>query len=160
MIYAPISSGYNPKAWFWIVAGDESRAWSSAAGEYVTDFPADRVTRIASEADLNDVLRPYGLALPAPTIDDYKTAIQAHIDAVARAKDYENGFALAGYATDPYAAHADAAQAFINWRSAVWVFTFQTLAVVQSGELSQPTIPDLLAMLPAPPWTLDNGEQA
>lgn len=88
------------------------------------------------------------------TVDDYKTAIQAHIDAVARAKDYADGFALAGYASDPNAAYADAAQAFITWRSAVWVSTFQTLAEVQSGELPQPTIADLIAMLPAPPWPL------
>ncbi len=26
---------YNPSDWFWIVGGDESRAWSSAAGAYV-----------------------------------------------------------------------------------------------------------------------------
>lgn len=169
---AILDNFFTPSNWFWVIGGDESRFWSSADGRYVDVLPPNFnmsiqsaldaqvgiggdqyvVFRIASEAELNDVLRPYGLALPAPTVDDYKTAIQNHIDAVARAKDYENGFALAGYATDPYAAHADAAQAFINWRSAVWVSTFQTLAEVQSGELPQPTIPELIAMLPASPW--------
>jgi len=143
---------YTPFDWHWIVGGDESRAWSSASGCYVSDYPADRVTRIASEAELNDVLRPYGLALPAPSIDDYKNAVQAHIDAVARKKDYENGFALASYVTDPKTEYASAAQTFVNWRSSVWGDAFETLAAVQSGAIPQPTIPELIAMLPAPPW--------
>lgn len=55
---------YSPHSWFWVVGNDTSRAWSSTAGTYVTSWPADRVTRIASEAELTDVLRPYGLAGP------------------------------------------------------------------------------------------------
>jgi hypothetical protein len=90
----------------------------------------------------------------AETIDDYKSAIQDHIDTVARKKDYANGYALAGYVTDTSAEYADVAQTFINWRSSIWTFTFETLAEVQSGAIPQPTIPELIAMLPAPPWPL------
>lgn len=61
---------YDPADWFWVLGDDKSRAWSSAAGTYVTDFPADRLTRIASEDELSDVLRPYGVKLPKPTVDD------------------------------------------------------------------------------------------
>lgn len=55
---------YNVAAWYWIVAGDESKVYSSAAATYVsatdtaylvwvdTGFYA---TRIASEAELRDV---------------------------------------------------------------------------------------------------------
>ena len=64
---------YSPDNWYWIVAGDESRVWSSKASAYV---PADDATyqawreaggipsRIASEQELADVLRPYGLFGP------------------------------------------------------------------------------------------------
>ena len=64
---------YDPFDWYWIVAGDESRVWSSKASTYV---PADDATfqgwldrggiptRIASEQELADVLRPYGLFGP------------------------------------------------------------------------------------------------
>ena len=55
---------YTPENWHWIVAGDDTRAWSSAANAYVTEWPADRVTRIASEAELRDVLAVYGLRGP------------------------------------------------------------------------------------------------
>ncbi|MBX6376291.1 MAG: hypothetical protein IRZ13_18955 [Acetobacteraceae bacterium] len=56
---------YDPRDWYWIVAGDESHAWSSARAAYV---PADdplysdwrqrggQPTRIASEAELREVL--------------------------------------------------------------------------------------------------------
>lgn len=57
---------YDPSDWYWIVAGDESRVWSSARAAYVpTDDPAVQgwrarggvATRIASEAELREVLR-------------------------------------------------------------------------------------------------------
>lgn len=62
--------GYTPHDWFWIVGDDETRAWSSAAGAYVTTFDVGRVTRIASEAELDDVLRRLGLASPQRTAAD------------------------------------------------------------------------------------------
>lgn len=53
-----------PKDWYWIVGGDDNRAWSSAAGQYVTDYPLGSVTRILNEQELTDVLRVHGLARP------------------------------------------------------------------------------------------------
>ena len=58
---------YNPSDWFWIVGGDETRAWSSAAGAYVTVWDAERTTRIASGEELSEVLRPHGLTGPVVT---------------------------------------------------------------------------------------------
>lgn len=56
---------YNPFDWYWIVAGDETKRWSSKTGGYVTQWPANSdVTRIASEDELRDVLAPYGLSGP------------------------------------------------------------------------------------------------
>lgn len=63
-------SFYDPFDWFWIIGGDESRAWSSAAGAYVTEWQSDRLTRIASEAELSGVLSAYGLPGPLATKDD------------------------------------------------------------------------------------------
>jgi hypothetical protein len=56
---------YNPSNWYWIVAGDESRVFSSATGNYVpaTDptylaWRADGAmpTRILNETELGEVL--------------------------------------------------------------------------------------------------------
>lgn len=57
---------YTPSNWFWIVAGDDTRAWSSSAKAFVATFPADKTTRIASEAELRDVLDGAGFLELAP----------------------------------------------------------------------------------------------
>ena len=88
----------------------------------------------------------------AETIDDYKNAVQAHIDAVARAKDYDSGISLAGYKGSAVEAYAADADAFTTWRDPLWLTVFGILENVQSGAIPQPTIPELIAMLPAPPW--------
>lgn len=60
-----MSSFYTPEDWFWSVAGDENRFYSSAARGYVDTLPEGRLcTRIANESELWDVLRqaaPEGL---------------------------------------------------------------------------------------------------
>jgi len=57
---------YAPSAWYWVVGGDESRVWSSAARTYVpADDPGyvtfvdagNAASSIASEPELWDVLR-------------------------------------------------------------------------------------------------------
>jgi len=46
---------------FYIVGGDNSRAWSSAAGAYVDEWPSDRLTRNAAGSGTNFGASPYGL---------------------------------------------------------------------------------------------------
>ena len=86
------------------------------------------------------------------TLEDYKAAIQDHIDAVAQAKDYDSGVSLAGYKGSAVEAYAADADAFTTWRDPLWLTVFGILTDVQSGAIPQPTIPELIAMLPAPPW--------
>jgi len=75
---------YDPKNWFWIVGGDESRAFSSAVGNFVPANDATYLawkadgtmpTRILNEAELGEVLadvriRPADAA--AAVVDAYK----------------------------------------------------------------------------------------
>lgn len=74
---------YVATDWYWLVAGDETRVWSSGRGTYVPaddlDYAAWReagraATRIATEQDLTDVLAVYGMRGP-------------HVDLVAYAAD-------------------------------------------------------------------------
>lgn len=143
---------FVPDKWFWIVAGDESRAWSSERGAYVDTYPDDRLTRIASEQELSDVLRPYGLTGPHVTEQDYAAAIQWHVDATAKSKGYADGVALAGYSTSTIPAWAAEAAAFIAWRDQVWIHAYTELAKVQGGQRATPTIDGLIAELPAITW--------
>lgn len=62
---------YDPYNWYWQIGDDDTRFWSSANSAYVTDVPEGvGITRIASEAELTNVLRPYGLSGPAPSPAD------------------------------------------------------------------------------------------
>lgn len=143
---------YSPFKWFWIVGGDESRAWSSAAGAYVMSWPVDRVTRIASEAELRDVLNPFGLPSPIITVDDYAAAIEAHTNAVARVRGYRDGDRLASYVGSTNAVWAAEAHAFAAWRDGVWAHAYAQMAAVEAGQRPQPSVADLVAELPVISW--------
>lgn len=74
----------RPEDWYWIVAGDQTRVWSSARGTYVPiddetylawkspdEVPppgSNFTTRIDSEESLSDVLMKYDLAGPVTRV--------------------------------------------------------------------------------------------
>lgn len=72
---------YNPRDWYWIVGGDETRVYSSARGNF---FPADDTayqawlaggalpSRVDAASTLGEVLAPYNLRpTHAATLDGY-----------------------------------------------------------------------------------------
>jgi hypothetical protein len=73
---------YDPKNWYWFVGGDQSRAFSSAAGDYVqaadATFAAWQAdgnvpTIIDTEANLGAVLAPYFIRpANAAVLDGYQ----------------------------------------------------------------------------------------
>ena len=70
---------YDPFNWHWIVADDQHRAWSSAAGAYVTTWPNDAVTRIGSEEELAAVLHMCGLPGPTAVVPQSVTMAQCRV---------------------------------------------------------------------------------
>lgn len=92
---------------------------------------------------------------PPPTLDDHRRAVDDHVEAVARARGYNNAATLASYVNSTVAAWAEEAGAFIPWRDAAWVHTFTRLEGVLQGAQEPPASPAaLVAELPAPPWPL------
>lgn len=81
---------YNPAAWFWVVGGDTSRAWSSAASSYVTEWNSARCSRVPSESALDAEMRRCGLASPIITADDVRAECQRRIIALVGATDLLN----------------------------------------------------------------------
>ena len=60
---------YNPRDWYWIVGGDESRYWSSAVSDWVSTLPNGAgVTRIDTEQNLSEVLAIYGIKGPVALV--------------------------------------------------------------------------------------------
>jgi hypothetical protein len=65
---------YDPRGWFWIVAGDETRWWSSASAGYIPPSQpfldgGGIPTSILNEQELTDVLAPYSLKGPYISTD-------------------------------------------------------------------------------------------
>jgi hypothetical protein len=73
---------FNPKNWYWTVAGDTTRAFSSSTGDYVVAADPTFVawssdgtapTSIDTEANLGDVLAPYFVRpTNSSVLDGYK----------------------------------------------------------------------------------------
>lgn len=95
-------------------------------------------------------------AEPAPDLAQlialYQSAIQRHIDATARARDYDNGVLAASYVASTITLWAAEAQAFVAWRDAVWVHSLALLADVMGGQEAPPAVADVVAGLPLMVW--------
>jgi hypothetical protein len=73
---------HNPSDWYWLVAGDNTKFYSSKVGNYVLPSNTDYIawlgrgnlpTRILSEAELGEVLAPLSIRpVHAGVLDAYK----------------------------------------------------------------------------------------
>lgn len=85
-------------------------------------------------------------------IDDYRRAIQAHVDAAAQARQYDSGITCASYLGSTNSGWAAEATIFVAWRDAVWTYAYTELANVQAGQRGAPTVEAFLAELPPLIW--------
>jgi hypothetical protein len=87
-------------------------------------------------------------------IEQYRVAVQNHIDETARSRGYDSGFALATYLNDPVEEEwAQEAGIFVRWRSTTWKHVFVKLNKIQSGEDPIPeSIEELISDLPTIEW--------
>lgn len=90
-------------------------------------------------------------APPLPTQAEYQAAIEAHVEATAKARSYSSAVSCASYLNSTVTAWAAEAAAFVSWRDQVWLEVYETLAAVQGGAPA-PTIAELVAGLPAIGW--------
>lgn len=104
-------------------------------------------------ADLGDALPFEPTPEPAPiTVDDFRRAIQSHIDATAQQRSYDSGVTCSSYVGSANQAWAAEASAFVAWRDAVWSHAYAELANVEGGHRDEPTIEAILAELPPMIW--------
>lgn len=88
----------------------------------------------------------------AETEARFAAAVQAHIDATAKSKNYTDGNSCASYATSTNATWKAEAEAFVAWRDAVWTSVYATMDAVEAGTETAPTVSALVAGLPAIAW--------
>lgn len=98
--------------------------------------------------------RTFGLAKPvvALTVEDYRIAIQAHVDATAIVGNYDSGTSLASYVASTNPAWAAEAAAFVAWRDSVWAYAYAELDKVLAGQREQPDVEAFIAELPEIEW--------
>ncbi|CAA2105986.1 hypothetical protein [Variovorax paradoxus] len=95
-------------------------------------------------------------ALPTgPTLDQRAAVllagVDAHLNAAARAKGYDSILSASVRAALPDSPfHADGV-AFGTWMDQVYATCYQLMAAVQAGDAEEPTLEQLIAMLPAAP---------
>jgi hypothetical protein len=73
-------------------------------------------------------------------VPDYVAAVQAMLDGKVLERRYYNIMSACTYAT------------CMAWRDAVWAKAYEVLDQVQAGVIPQPSIEELLNMLPAMTW--------
>lgn len=88
----------------------------------------------------------------AHLVEQFRTAIQAHVDGAAQSRRYDSGNSLASYVASTDPAWAAEAQTFVAWRDGVWRYAYAELDRVLTGERQQPTVEDFLKELPAMVW--------
>lgn len=140
----------------------------------IVDDSVHEVVEIPDDADIADHFHPSmhfepagpsvavgwfwnGETFSAPvpvslTIDDYRLAIQSHIDATAGQRSYDSGITCASYVGSTNPIWAAEAAAFTAWRDAVWTHAYVELAKVEGGQRPQPAVETILAELPALTW--------
>ncbi|MDN8617012.1 hypothetical protein [Variovorax ginsengisoli] len=88
---------------------------------------------------------------PGPTIEEraavHLAAVDAHLNAAAKAKGYDSIVTAAHRAGYPGPFH-DEGVAFATWMDATYQQCYALLAQVQAGEAAEPTPAELIAMLP------------
>ncbi|MDX0630288.1 hypothetical protein GOC91_29390 [Sinorhizobium medicae] len=82
----------------------------------------------------------------------YSAAIQAHLDAKARERQYDGIQTAITYRGDPNPQFAAEGDALFTWRSAVWTYSTAELVKVLAGERSQPSVDEFIAELPPFVW--------
>lgn len=95
---------------------------------------------------------PAAYAPPGPeplTLDDYRRAVQAHLDAAAQSRLYTDGNSLATYTASTNEQWAAEAAVFVAWRDAVWTLVY---AMWEAPPDPLPTPEGLIDLLPEIVW--------
>lgn len=120
-----------------------ARRWPEA---FVSEKPAAPDDEWWAEDGKLSVVPSSGL------VEDYQHAINAHLDATAKARQYDGAISLVGYMGSTNPQWAAEAAAFTAWRDDVWAYAYQQLALVQSGKRRAPSVSEFVAELPLIGW--------
>lgn len=94
-----------------------------------------------------------------PTDEEVKNAIvvavQELLDSVAQSRGYDNGFTCASYYNSSVNTFRNEAHAYVEWRDKVWQTCYVLLDSYLAGDISRPTVEDVMSKLPVISWVTD-----
>lgn len=82
----------------------------------------------------------------------YEIAVQNHLDATAQSRGYDNIYTCLSYLNSTDEVWRTEANIFNAWRDAVWRRCHQILNAFMAGEIEQPTVEEVIALLPEIDW--------
>lgn len=84
---------------------------------------------------------------------DYESAIQAHLDATAQSRGYDNMISACSYASGTHPKFSVEGRDCLAWRSSVWEAAFQIMTDVRAGVRPLPSLQQVMTELPPMVWT-------
>lgn len=82
----------------------------------------------------------------------FTAAVSAYMDQAAQARRYDGILSLCTYATSTDATFAAEGQAGVDFRDACWRYCYNTLAQVEAGKRTPPSVDAFLFELPKLAW--------
>ena len=89
---------------------------------------------------------------PEEQLEAFTFAIQAHLDAFARTRNYDGIMSAATYATSTVPKFRAEGQYAVEARDATWANGYEIMGAVMSGARPMPTLDEVIAELPALAW--------
>lgn len=85
-------------------------------------------------------------------LKQFTVAVQIHMDAEAKTRNYDSILSLCTYATSKSERFSKEGQAGVDFRDACWTYGYAELEKVAKGTRPQPTIEQFIAELPKMEW--------
>lgn len=82
----------------------------------------------------------------------YENAVQAHLDATAQTRGYDNTYTCLSYLNSTDEIWKRESNAFNVWRDSVWRKAHEILDAVMCGAIPRPTVEEVIAQLPTIVW--------
>jgi hypothetical protein len=136
---------YHPSRGYWQTTDD-------VPAVIITTYPPGTVeTPLQPSAGFAWDGHSWQAAPPVPlTLDDFRLAIDAHVEATAQHWGYNSAAHIAGYVASTVPIWSAEALAFVAWRDLVWQQAIGQLALIEAGQITPPASPAaLIAILPA-----------